>query len=318
MLLIKTSLVIAATFLFTNTIGLAACGRAGYKQADGVENISKPSAQPSTGSRKDSEVANSEMKVLAEGSHSEVTSPFLVVAREPGTYAELRKLVPGLPQLLDEFFKSQVVVAAFMGERNTGGYSVEMTRAADGVIRVAANSPPKGAMVTQVITAPFKVVSIPSSPWLGLEAEGVWQQAMHSYRVTSGDFTMSGGFAGRREQFGLEGAIRVMRAGKLATFFFDLQSSGGEKQRSLKEPISGLVENGQITIYLMGAGSLIETPHGNLSASGTFTDKDRALALSFKSLPTMISDGFAGEGTVEAEAATSAPQKKQLVGSNPI
>jgi len=276
------------------------------------------SGGPQNNKQNDKEAANSEIKVLAEGAHSEVTNPFLVVARDAQVYANLRKLVAGLPDLQDEFFKSRAVVAAFMGERNTGGYRVEITRAPNGAIRVAAKSPPKDAMVAQVLTAPFRVVSVPSSPSLALEAEGAWQQAMRSYRITSGEFTMSGGFAGRMERFALAGDIRMMREGKLVTLLFDVKSSGAQKQRSLKEAATGLFENGTIDVWRIGAGSLIEMPHSDLSAKGRFADKDSQLALDFKSLPTMIADGYGGGGSIQAEAPAPPPQGKPAVNNKPM
>ena len=104
-----------------------------------------------------------------------------------------------------------------------------------------------------------------------------------------------------------------MREGKLVTLLFDLKSADAEKQRSLKESGTGLVEDDSIVVSRIGAGSLIEVPHGDLSATGSFTDKKSKLALSFISLPTMIADGYAGGGSIEAQAATPQLPKKQLV-----
>lgn len=320
MLLIKASLIIATTFILVNPNGATSFGKKNVKCEETrlAVNVSRQDAPASPEPRNNTAPADNDMKVLAEGSHSEVTNPFLVVARDAQVYANLRKRVAGLPELQEDFFNHQAVIAAFLGERNSGGYSVQITRAGNGAIRVAASSPPKDAMVTQVITTPFKVVSVPTNLSLALEAEGGWQQAMRSYRITSGQFTMSGGFAGRMEQYGLQGDIRVTREGKLATFLFDVKTSGEEKQRSLKEAATGLVEDGSIVVSRIGAGSLIEIPHSDLSASGAFTDRHNKLALAFTSLPTMIADGYGGGGSVQAEATTPAPQKKQLVGSNPI
>ena len=247
--------------------------------------------------------AGQHLKVLSEGSHSEVTKPFVAVAREPGTYSQLRKIVPALPVLLDSFFDRNLVVAAFMGERNTGGYSVEITQDGDGLVHVAAKEPGKGAMVTQVLTTPFKVVSLPTRPWNGLDASSVWQQALAQYHVTRGDFAITGGFAGRREEYGLEGNVGVLREGKLATFVFSLRNSDGQKVRLLKEAISAVVEGEQATIYAMSAGTLVTMPHENLGATAKFSNNRKALEINFKSLPSMIiRDGYQGEGRLEAEA----------------
>lgn len=277
-----------------------------------------PDAEANPGPQKDKEIGKGQMVILAEGAHSEVTSAFIVVARDARVYGNLRKMVTGLPNLLDDFFNGRAAVAAFMGERNTGGYSVEIGRAPDGSIRVSENSPPKDAMVTQVITAPFKVVSVPTNPSLVVEAEGPWQLAMRSYRIKSGEFSMSGGFAGRTETFALEGDIRVMREGTLVTLLFDLKSSGSETKRLLREAATGSLENGNIDVWKMGAGSLIEVPHNDLSVRGKFVDKKSQLVLELASLPNMIADGYGGRGTLEAEAAAAPPHEKPAVKNKPI
>jgi len=247
--------------------------------------------------------AGQHLKVLSEGSHSEVTKPFVAVAREPGTYSQLRKIVPALPVLLDSFFDRNLVVAAFMGERNTGGYSVDITQDGEGVLQVAANGPEKGAMVTQVVTTPYKVLSLATEHWKGVGAGSLWHEALAKYRVTRGDFAVTGGFAGRREEYGLEGNVGVLREGKLATFVFSLRNSDGQKVRLLKEAISAVVEGEQATIYAMSAGTLVTMPHEDLSGTAKFSNNRKALEINFKSLPSMIiRDGYQGEGRLEAEA----------------
>jgi hypothetical protein len=233
-----------------------------------------------------------------------------VVARDPKVYGELRKLVPSLPNLLDDFFNGRAVVAAFMGERNTGGYSVQISSGPHGSIRVAANTPPKDAMVTQMITAPFKVVSVPTQPSLAIEAEEAWQGSMRTYRIKSGGFSMSGGFAGRTETFNLTGDIQVMREGKLVTLLFDIKSSGAEKQRVLREAATGVSEKGSIEVWRVGAGSLIEVPHSDFSVRGGFSDKKSQLELELISLPNMMSDGYGGRGVLQAEAPDAATPAK--------
>lgn len=315
MLFAKTSLIIATTFLLVNTYGAGSLDNknAKHDEVNGVGNVFIVRTQSSPTPQKVMDTTNSDIKLLAEGGHSEVASPFLVVVRDQQVYARLRKLATGLPELQEDFFKRQAVIAAFMGERNTGGYRVEITRSADDSIHLAAMSPPGDAMVAQVITTPFKLVAVPTNRSLALEADSHWQKAMRSYHTTSGQFSISGGFTGRMEQFALDGDIRVMREGKLVTFLFDLKSADAEKQRSLKESGTGLVEDDSIVVSRIGAGSLIEIPHGDLSATGGFTDKKSKLALRFISLPTMIADGYGGGGSIEAQSDTPQPQKKQLV-----
>jgi hypothetical protein len=51
-----------------------------------------------------------------------------------------------------------VVLGAFLGERPTGGYGVEIVRICDGRIVVERRSPPEDAIVTQALTAPYHMV----------------------------------------------------------------------------------------------------------------------------------------------------------------
>lgn len=61
-------------------------------------------------------------------------------------------------------FAKRMVVGVFLGARNTGGYSVEITgvEIVDGslVVRYSEKTPGAGMMTAQVITAPFHLVSI--------------------------------------------------------------------------------------------------------------------------------------------------------------
>jgi len=62
-------------------------------------------------------------------------------------------------------FAKVMVVGVFLGSRNTGGYGVTIVsveQAQDAlVVRYTEKRPDRGAMVAQVITAPFHLVSVP-------------------------------------------------------------------------------------------------------------------------------------------------------------
>src|SRR5262245_50223555 len=94
------------------------------------------------------------LKVLAEGQTSSIKAPFVAVIRDDETYAKLRKMEPSLPKLEPDFFQLSTVVAAFLGTRNTGGYTVEIIRSPGGHIRVSEKAPPKDAMTVQMLTSP--------------------------------------------------------------------------------------------------------------------------------------------------------------------
>jgi hypothetical protein len=244
-----------------------------------------------------------DIKVLAEGFHSKITKPFIAVVRDAETYAALIALDENLPKLDADFFKENVAVAAFLGERNTGGYSVEIrTNAIE--ISVLEKKPGKGVMVPQMITSPFKIVALTgvSNAAVRLTPDEAWRQAITFYRVTSGRFSMSGGFAGTSEEFGPQGPIGVMRAGKVATFRFSILTSGTSKRRLLVDTCTGLIDGeNKIRINRMSADSFVDQPNSGLSGTATFSDEGRKLWVNLLSRPGFIADGYSGRGTIEAE-----------------
>jgi hypothetical protein len=246
-----------------------------------------------------------------------VFDSFVAVARDAQTYAALRALNNNLPQMDAEFFKTNAVVAAFLGQRRTGGFSVVITSAADGSVRVSEKAPPADAMVTMALTTPYKIVSVPlkeETP-LSLTLDKTWQEMMRPYRVRASEFNSGGGFAGRYEKLTLEGDIRVMRSGDLATFLFELNATGGKKERSLKDVSSGVVEkDGSVVIGSLDADKLVDHPRPPLHATGAFTENEGKLSLSFTSLPTIVADGFGGTGKLEAAASAPAPKSKAVTG----
>ncbi len=277
------------------------------------------------------------LKVLAEGAVSSITRPFLAVLRDSETYAELAKLDRNLPKLDPDFFKSNIVVAAFLGEQNTGGYSVEIKRGealgsfdrprdVKSRLRIIEQTPAKGAMVSQMITSPFKVVALEVNPTtnLLLEPDNPWQQTNRPYRITAGTFTMAGGFAGTNDQFGLGGHLWIMRERNLATVFFTVVGLhpdkaarspadfvvhiAGKPAPSLADFATGIVNtDGQVKINMMSADSFVNPPNSGLKASGNLSAAGDKISLSLNSLPSMIADGYTGAGMIEAifdESAT--------------
>lgn len=254
------------------------------------------------------ETVSEEIKVLAEGSHISVPEPFVVIARDAETYATLRELVTSLPEMNADFFKSNAVVAAFLGQRRTSGYSVDIVRGAGGVIHITEKSPPKKGMVKMVLTTPFKIVSVSLSnaPSLRLEMGQAWHAGARIYRVTIGDFTMSGGITGRMENFQVEGEIQVMRYNKLATFVFALKGKGEKAARALNDVATGVVQpDGRTSIARLEADTMIDLPHSPLQVTGRFVDKENKVTLALNTLPSHIADGYSGMGKLEAIASES-------------
>lgn len=74
-------------------------------------------------------------------------------------------------------FSQQSVVAVYMGEQRTGGYSIEITgvELVNGTLKVTVKQsrPAPGAIVTQALTQPFHMVRIPKVP-AGTKLEVNW------------------------------------------------------------------------------------------------------------------------------------------------
>src|SRR5438132_2516762 len=212
------------------------------------QNAALPTQTPNT------EASTKAMKILAEGFHSSITNPFIAVIRDAGTYAELMKLDNTLPKLNAEFFNSNAVIAAYLGTRNTGGYSVEIRwgtapsvgwTPAKPFAYIEEKAPAKDVMVPQMITSPFKVVSLEVNVTDNIMIAPGYnlQQTVRLYSVASGTFKTSGGFAGTTEQFRVTGQLRILvREGNLATFFISIfNPDPAKKQRSLTDFTTGVV-----------------------------------------------------------------------------
>jgi hypothetical protein len=274
-----------------------------------------PAGQAATGGEGEKAVTTTdgELKTLGAGGYSQVNEAFVLVARDAQTYGELRKLAPGLPELGADFFSANAVVAAFLGQRPSGGYAVEIAREADGGLRVSEKSPPKDAIRTMALTSPYSVVA---SPWPGenpvrLSLGPPWRERARPYRVTAGEFTMMGGFAGVREPFRVAGALGVLRHKDLATVLFDLKGEGDRRARALADVATGTVSSGRLSLRV-DPGTFILPPRDRMSAAGTFGAGENKLSLTLEGMQTKVADGFGGRGTLEAEATAPAPPKRAL------
>src|SRR5712692_454382 len=244
-----------------------------------------------------------DIKVLAEGFHSKITKPFVAVVRDTETYAALTKLDENLPKLDADFFTENVAIAAFLGERNTGGFSVEI-RANAIEISVLEKKPGKGVMVPEMITSPFQIAALKGSTnaAVRLNLDDAWRHRMQPFDVKSGRFRMSGGFAGTSEEFSPQGVLGVMREGKLATVWLRILISGTSKRRLLIETCTGLIDGeNKIRINRMSADSFVDQPNSGLSGSATFSEEGRKLTINLISRPSLIADGYSGQGTIEGE-----------------
>ncbi|MGI9104820.1 MAG: protease complex subunit PrcB family protein [Pyrinomonadaceae bacterium] len=310
--------------LVCNTLGASACSvpQQRRKDARGGEAAQLPQGTPQPAAtvapvKEEDQVERNggEIKELAAGGHSAVFESFVAVARDAETYAALRRMHEALPEHGADFFKSNAVVAAFLGQRRSGGYSVGITRTGAGDVRIAENAPGKGAMVTMALTAPFKIVSITADEEkpLALELDATWREALRPYQVSAGEFTRMGGFAGRAEKYSLAGDIRIMRQAQFATLFFNLKGKAEDGERALQDVATGTVApEGGLSLSRLAAGSFVPPPSYPLRASGRFTDNESKLSLTFEVTRVKVNDGYGGKGTLEATATAPPPQKKAI------
>lgn len=246
--------------------------------------------------------SSGDLKVLAEGSVSPIKTSFVGVFRDAETYAALRAQAVNLPDLKADFFKSNLLIAAFLGERNTGGYSVIITQEPSGKIRIAEKAPPKDAIVAQMMTSPFKLVSMPTSgtPAVQLSLDARFNQRAQLYRINNGSFTVSGGFAGRTEQYQLVGKLQVMRLAGVVSIGFAIVSEGAAREHSLRDFATGLASGDSVAISRLSRGSLVDSPSSDLTIRAKFAEKNRLL-IDLTTGPVTVPDGYSGKGMIEAE-----------------
>ncbi len=239
------------------------------------------------------------IKVIAEDAYGTIETPFVFVARSKETYAQLQMFVENLPPDSEIDFGKMAVIAAFAGTKNTGGYSVSIRQTVDKIV-VEVIEPPKDAMTTDALTMPFQVALVPveEEKSLPLEVSANWKSAVQTYKITSGEFESSGGFAGTLKKFSAEGTIGVLSFGDYATLIFNLTGKGASKNMRLTETASGVMKEGKINLARLDAGSFSEGPKPPLKVSGTLSGGK--LSLMFEPLPTKIADGFQASGKIEA------------------
>lgn len=322
---IRSSMVVGLMSLALNGAVLGACGAgqsagAGQKTAEPSDNRSAPAKATPTPQRVgDEKVSSEDIKDVAEGGYSGVEETFVAVVRDAETYEALRQLVGELPPPRAELFKTHAVVAAFLGMRNSGGYGVKITRAQGGALSISETTPPKGAMTTMALTSPFRIVSVPLSDEAGirLELDAAWKKVLRAYNVREGDFTVSGGIAGRTDKFNLEGGLRVVRVSKLVTVFFDLKSGAGAQARVLQATASGPADDaGNFKLPRINDTSIVNWSSSGLRATGQMPGDGQELSLSFDSLPSNIADGFNGRGRITAVATAVIDYQNPRGGNN--
>lgn len=302
--MIKSKLVIVFIVSLVSIFGIAAQTDCNSKKmnkntqanSNRIQNTSNSNKMPD---EENTPTASGEIKVLAEGSYGKREEPFLFIARDANTYAQLKNMLEDLPSASEIDFDKQAVIAAFAGTKNTGGYSVEIKNSGE-KISISVNAPPPDAMVTEALTMPYKVAAVPveKENSLNLDVSENWKKAVQTYNVSSSEFEYSGGIAGRRKSFTADGTIDVWQFGDLVTLDFNLAGRGENKAMKLSETASGVLKNGKLELARLDAGSFSEGPKPPLKVSGTMTNGK--LNLNFEPLPSMAADGFQARGKLEA------------------
>ena len=299
-----------------SSVNLLSCERNLSKDNSRERDVNRSTPQQTPVHAGGTIASNTEIKELAAGNRSSILESFVLVARDVQTYAALRSIHSGLPDQTPDFFKSSVVIAAFLGQRRTSGYSVEITRESDGQVRIIEHAPSKKTMVKMVLTTPFKIVAtqFETDQPLILSLDETWKQRLRPYRVTSGELTITGGFAGIKDKQVLEGSLNIMRHDTLATLVFELQSTGGKQPRKLRDTASGLVDSsGALTLSRVDSFALTGAIQSPFRASGRLTENEQKLTLSFETVAAPhISDNFSATASFTA-AATAPPPKNQAI-----
>ncbi|MEO6394209.1 MAG: protease complex subunit PrcB family protein [Pyrinomonadaceae bacterium] len=288
---------LALVFAFAFNLNLAAVRASGVPAMQNQRN-SKHQPKPMCGT----EVPmTADVKVVVEGQRAGFEKPFVAVAYDRDTYESFRKLSTQVPDVPDDTFKTRAVIAVFLGQRPTGGYGVKIAPAAGRGYSVTETKPAPHSMVAQVLSSPFKVVSVPRTEGqpLSIQFGPSLTAGAAKYRLTTGEFTDTGGIAGRQIKSRLAGTIQVMQHDSWITFLFDLNTTGIKSTGAMKTVATGMsFMDGKFVLAQVDPGTLIERPYTALSAEGTMANGN--LSVNFESLPPMVADGFQGKGSLGA------------------
>lgn len=275
---LRSSVLAVLLSLASNGAGAAGCGaqpERGVARGP-VESAASPEQrkEPQTG-------MNREVITLAAGNHP-AADTFVALARDPETYAAL-KAMTNMEQDFDAaFFRDRAVVAVFLGQRRTSGYGVEVTLAPDGAVRIAESSPPPGTPVKMVLSAPYRVVSVPVADArpLRLVFDETWRASGRAYRLKAGEVKLAGANSAASEKFNVGGDVRVMRERELVTFIFELEGSGGTSKRALKSVATGIVRpGGRVLVPQADFGALAGEQYLPLQVTVDFTGEGSGFSL---------------------------------------
>lgn len=104
---------------------------------------------------------------LVSGTQSTISKRANYVIRSDGELRELWKMLDagGMPPVID--FSKNIVVAVFVGQESTGGYSISVSRVADSAsartVSITLTKPGGSCILPQVLTAPYQIVELAST-----------------------------------------------------------------------------------------------------------------------------------------------------------
>jgi hypothetical protein len=106
-------------------------------------------------------------RIVEKGANSNVDGPRQAVAKTAAEFTTLyRSHNFDKPAPIVDFSK-EIVVAVFMGSRNTAGYSVDIAEVVPNqggvVVRYKERTPMAGGVTAQVLTAPYVFAAIPKN-----------------------------------------------------------------------------------------------------------------------------------------------------------
>jgi hypothetical protein len=107
------------------------------------------------------------LRTVEKGDQSNFDEGKQVIVRTPGEWNALwHAHSPDRPQPRVDLSRD-MIVAVFLGSRNTAGYAVtiESVQADHGtvVVRYRQTDPPRDAITAQVITSPYHIVAVPNA-----------------------------------------------------------------------------------------------------------------------------------------------------------
>jgi len=107
------------------------------------------------------------VRQLDRGDQTFIEEPRQAVARSDAEWRALwQRHAPDRDRPAVDF-SQEMVVALFMGTRNTGGYSIQVVSAGEEggafVVRYRERSPGRDSITAQVITMPYQIVAVPRS-----------------------------------------------------------------------------------------------------------------------------------------------------------